>query len=303
MSEAKPREERTGAGVLLMALAVVGFTCIDSSAKWLILGGLPALQVVFVRYFGHFLVAVTLYGSQEGRDAFVSNAPLKQLLRSLFLLGSTVFNFTSLQYLPITVTTTIMFAGPIVVTLLAIPILGEKVGLRRIVAVCVGFIGVLVVMQPWGVEFHPAMLLNLAALTMASLYFIMTRLLAGIEGNATQQIWSSGIAAAALVPFVFGSWVWPTGTGWIAFLLIGAFGAGGHIAATTAHRLADASILAPVIYIQIFLAAVAGVVLFDTWPTVWTLGGGAIIIGSGLYIWQRERAVRGRIRRPVPHTR
>ncbi|MBW4983116.1 DMT family transporter [Mameliella sp. CS4] len=303
MSEAKPREDRTASGVLMMALAVLGFTCIDSSAKWLILAGLPALQVVFARYAGHFIIAVVLYGVQEGRQAFVSNAPLRQLLRSLFLLGSTVCNFTALKYLPITVTTTIMFAGPIVVTLLAIPILGEKVGLRRIVAVCVGFLGVIVVMQPWGVDFHPAMFLSIAALCMAALYFIMTRLLAGIEGNATQQVWSSGVASCALMPFVLGNWVWPEGNAWIAFVLIGCFGASGHIAAVTAHRWADASILAPVIYIQIFLAAVAGILLFDTWPTVWTLGGGAIIIVSGLYIWQRERALRGRVRRPLPHTR
>lgn len=303
MSQALPREDRTASGVLMMMLAVVGFTCIDSSAKWLILAGLPALQVVFARYAGHFIVAVALYGTQEGRQAFVSNAPLRQLLRSFFLLGSTLCNFTALKFLPITVTTTIMFAGPIVVTLLAIPILGEKVGLRRIVAVCIGFLGVIVVMQPWGLSFHPAMFLSLAALCMAALYFIMTRLLAGIEGNATQQIWSSGVAMLALFPFVLGGWVWPQGGDWIAFCLIGLFGAGGHIAAVIAHRRADASILAPVIYIQIFLAAGAGIVLFDTWPTVWTLGGGAIIIASGLYIWQRERTVRGRVRRPIPTTR
>ncbi|BBU55456.1 MULTISPECIES: DMT family transporter [Mameliella] len=303
MSEALPREDRTAAGVLMMALAVLGFTFIDSTAKWLMLAGLPALQVVFARYAGHFLVAVVIYGAREGRQAFVSNAPWRQLLRSFFLLGSTVFNFSALKYLPITVTTTITFAGPIVVTLLAIPILGEKVGLRRIIAVCVGFLGVIVVMQPWGVDFHPAMFLSIGALSMAALYFIMTRLLAGIEGNATQQIWSSGFAALALLPFVLGGWVWPEGPVWIAFCLIGIFGASGHIAAVIAHRWADASILAPVIYIQIFLAAVAGILLFDTWPTVWTLGGGAIIIASGLYIWQRERVVRGRVRRPVPHTR
>ncbi|CAM9915874.1 MAG: EamA family transporter [Mameliella sp.] len=303
MSEAKPREDRTASGVMMMMLAVVGFTCIDSSAKWLILAGMPALQVVFARYAGHFIVAVALYGSKEGRQAFVSNAPLRQLLRSFFLLGSTVCNFTALKYLPITVTTTIMFAGPIVVTLLAIPILGEKVGIRRIAAVCVGFLGVIVVMQPWGVSFHPAMFLSLTALTMAAFYFIMTRLLAGIEGNATQQIWSSGVAMLALFPFMLDGWVWPQGSAWIAFFVIGIFGAAGHIAAVTAHRLADASILAPVIYIQIVLAAAAGIFLFDTWPTIWTLGGGAIIIASGLYIWQRERKVRGRVRRPVPNTR
>lgn len=293
MGTAQPREERNTAGLLLMGLAVTFFTCIDTSAKWLILSGLPALQVVFARYIGHFLVATVLYLPQEGLSALRSNAPGKQFLRSGFLLMSTVLNFSALQYLPITVTTTIMFAGPIVVTLLAIPILGETVGMRRIIAVCVGFAGVLLVIQPWGAAFHPAMFLNLGALLMASLYFIMTRLLAGVEANATHQIWSSGLAATALLPFVISGWQWPDhGVQWLVFCAIGGFGAAGHICATIAHRWADASLLAPVIYIQVFLAALASVLVFDTWPTVWTLAGGAVIIASGLYIWQRERKVK-----------
>lgn len=304
MSTPIPREDRTRSGVLLMALAVMFFTCIDTSAKWLILAGLPALQVVFARYIGHLLVALAIYLPQEGISALRSNSPVRQFLRSAFLLGSTALNFSALQHLPITVTTTIMFAGPVVVTLLAIPILGEQVGLRRIIAVCVGFTGVIVVMQPWGAEFHPAMFLSLGALVSASLYFVMTRMLAGVEGNSTQQIWSSGLAAIAILPFALQGWVWPSSVqGWAVFCVIGGFGAAGHICATIAHRWADASILAPVIYIQIFLAALAGVLVFGQWPTVWTLGGGLIIIASGLYIWQRERRVRGRVRRPVPATR
>ncbi|AUC52079.1 EamA family transporter [Sagittula sp. P11] len=302
MSEVKPREDRTRTGVLLMVLAVAFFTCIDSSAKLLIIAGLPALQVVFARYTGHFLVAVLLFGLRDP-SAFRSHAPFKQLLRSLFLLGSTVLNFSALQFLPITVTTTIMFAGPIAITLLAIPLLGEKVGLRRIVAVCCGFAGVLVVMQPWGADFHPAMFLSLGALVCAAFYFILTRMLSDVEANATQQLWSSGVAALCLLPFVLQDWTWPSGWAWVPFVLIGCFGATGHIAATAGHRLADASILAPVVYVQIFMAAFAGWALFDTLPTVWTLGGGAIIIASGLYIWQRERVVRGRVRRPVPAQR
>jgi drug/metabolite transporter (DMT)-like permease len=103
---------------------------------------------------------------------------------------------------------------------------------------------------------------------------------------------------------VVSTWTWPQGIDWLAFVLIGGFGASGHIAATTAHRWADASILAPVVYIQLFLAAGASILLFDSWPTLWTLAGGSIIIASGLYIWQRERAVRkGGVRKPVPSTR
>lgn len=295
MSTIRPREEKIGAGLILMAVAVFFFTCIDSSAKWLILSGLPALQVVFARYAGHLILALLLYVPREGFDAVRTGNPFKQFLRSIFLLCSTIFNFLALQFLPITVTTTIMFAGPVVVTLLAIPMLGERVGVRRIFAVIVGFAGVIVVMQPWGAAFHPAMFLSLGALCMGSLYFIMTRMLAGMERTSTQQVWSSAFASIVLLPFVIEGWRWPTGQmQWVIFTLIGTFGALGHICATIAHRWADASLLAPVIYIQVMLAAVAGILIFDTWPTVWTFGGGAIIIFSGLYIWQRERNLSAR---------
>ena len=285
-----PREDRTGMGLAAMAGAVAFFTMIDTSAKWLVLAGLPALQVVFVRYAVHFLLALVVFVPREGREALVSMAPAKQILRSAFLLGSTALNFSALYYLPITVTTTIMFAGPIVVTLLAIPLLGERVGMHRIVAVCVGFVGVLVVMQPWGAEFHPAMFFNLGALVCASMYFLMTRLLAGVESNATSQTWSSGLATLCIAPFAFTSWVWPQAPAdWVFFGLIGIFGGTGHILATWAHRMADASILAPVVYIQIVLASLSGIVFFNQWPTLWTLAGGLIIIAAGFYIWQRER--------------
>lgn len=290
MKGVQPREEKTAAGVLAMALAVVFFTCIDTSAKWLILAGLPPLQVVFTRYAGHLVCALIFYLPQEGLSALRSHSPRLQILRSVCLMGSTILNFLALSYLPITVTTTIAFAMPIVVTLLAIPMLGEVVGPRRIVAVCVGFLGVLVVTQPWGAEWHPAMFFSLGSLAVASLYFLLTRKLAGVESNATQQFWASGLATTVLLPFVLKGWVWPADMRqWVVFCAIGFFGATGHILATTAHRWADASILSPLIYLQIFLAALAGILVFDTWPTVWTLGGGAIIIASGLYIWQRER--------------
>ena len=192
MARIAPREERPAAALGLMVVSVFFFTFIDSSAKWLILAGLPALQVVFARYAGHFIVSLLLFLPRDGLGLFRTANPGKQLLRAILLAGGTILNFTALFYLPITVTTTIMFAGPIVVTLLAIPVLGERVGLHRIAAVCAGFVGVIVVMQPWGTGFHPAMFLSIGALTFASGYFIMTRMLAGVESNATSQIWGRG---------------------------------------------------------------------------------------------------------------
>lgn len=286
-----------------MVLAVIFFTGIDTSAKWLTISGLPVIQVVFLRYFVHFSLSMAIYIPQDGVSVFRSNVPKKQFLRSIFLLFSTVFNFAALKYLPITVTTTIAFAGPIVTTLLAIPILGEKVGIHRIIAVIVGFFGVLLVIQPWGTAFHPAMILSLGNLIIASGYFIMTRMIAGQESNATQQIWGSGIPSIGLAPFALYLWVWPeTLQQWLVIVAMGSFGAFGHMASTKAHRLADASILAPMFYTQVFWAAVVGVLIFNTWPTVWTLSGGMVIICSGIYIWHRERRKRKRPLPPTPET-
>ena len=283
------REERTTLGLTLMMSAVACFTMIDSSAKWLVTAGLPAIQVVFVRYAVHFGLAVAVFVPGEGPDAFRANAPRIQTLRSACLFGSTVFNFMSLQFLPLTVTTTIMFAGPIVVTLLAMPMLGERVPRDRVLAVCVGFLGVLVVIRPWGAAFHPAMLLTLCALALASIYFLLTRRLAGVDDNSTSQLWASGLATLCLAPFALADWHWPrTGADWAFFSLIGLFGGTGHIMATTAHRFADASILAPMMYTQIVFAAAASIAIFSVWPSAWTLAGGSIIVCAGIYIWHHE---------------
>ena len=287
---ARPREERAPFGLSLMALAVLCFTCIDTSAKWLILSGLPAIQVVFARYAGHFVLSLIAFLPAEGLGALRSQRPVMQALRSLFLLCSTILNFIALSFLPITLTTTIMFAGPIAVTLLSIPILGERIGPRRLVAVMTCFVGVVVAVQPWGAEFHPAIFLSLGALTCAACYFVLTRLLAGVETMAVSQVWSSGIAAVAIGPFALRLWEWPeTGTGYAILAVIGVFGAVGHSLATVAHRFADASLLAPIVYLQLIFATFAGIVVFGDVPTLWTLAGALIIVGSGFYIWQRER--------------
>ena len=273
-----------------MAAGVVCFTCIDTSAKWLILSGLPALQVVFARYAGHFVLSLVAFLPSEGRGAFRSQRPGLQFLRSSFLLGSTVLNFLSLRYLPITLTTTIMFAGPIAVSLLSVPMLGERIGARRMAAIVTGFAGVVLAVQPWGAGAHPAILLSIGALSSASLYFVLTRQLAGTETNAASQLWASGFATAFIAPLALSNWVWPQGwTGYVVLTGIGAFGMIGHSLANIAHRFADASILAPVVYLQLLFATIAGIAVFATPPTIWTLVGASVIVAAGVYIWRRER--------------
>ena len=286
----QPREDRLAAGLGIMTLAVALFICVDTSAKWLILAGLAPVQAVFARYAGHLFFALLAFLPREGRAALSTAHPRLQILRALSLLGSTTLNFLALSHLPITVTTTIAFSIPLIVTVMAVPILGERVGIRRILAVLAGFGGVLVVTQPWGAEWHPAMFYSLGAVISAALYFILTRMLAGKEDNSTLQIWSSAVPSLILLPFSIANGIYPeTLLAWVVFAAIGFFGFVSHYLATTAHRLADASLLSPLMYTQILFAAIAGVLVFDTWPTIYTLGGGGIIIASGLYIWAIER--------------
>ena len=289
MGIAAAREDKPTVAVILMFFAVLLFTLIDSSAKWLILYGLPAVQVIFARYCGAFLVLILLFIPRRGLGQFVSNNPKLQFIRALALLGGTTFNFLALKFLPITTTIAIFFAMPLVITILGHFILGEKVGLRRIVAVLVGFFGVLIIIQPWGEDFQWAMILSVAALLSASTYFILTRLLAGQDNNSTSQLWSSGVATFAIAPFALQNWHWPqTNMGVCALLIIVVLGATSHIIATRAHLLANASTLAPTMYAQVFYATIMGYFIFGTLPSAWTGLGTVVIIGSGLFVWIRE---------------
>ncbi len=284
------REDEPMLGLGLMALALAMFTSIDTSAKWLILSGLPVMQVVFARYAGHFLTSALVFVPREGLGAFRSNAPKLQLLRAGLLLASTVFNFAALKYLPITITTAIYFSSPIIITILSVIFLSERIGGRRLAAILVGFAGVMVVVQPWGAAFHLAMFFSLGGLLCASSYFVLTRRLAGVENNSTSQLWAAGIATITLAPFGLAVWVWPqTGLDWLFLVMIGVFGATGHGVAVAAHRFADASSLAPMTYIQVIYATTSGYFIFGNLPTWATALGTAIIIASGIYIWQRER--------------
>ncbi len=288
----EPVEDRVFKGIILMMLAFLVFTGIDTSAKWLVLAGMAPLQVVFVRYAGHALISLMVVLPQEGRALFHSENLKLEILRGVFLLGSTICNFTAVKYLSLTFTTAIFFTTPLVVCALSIPLLGEKVGPRRWAAIFVGFIGVLVAIRPWGEDVHWAIFFSLGAVMMASCYFVLTRRLAGVDSAATQQFYSAGLATILMAPVALMDWSWPTDTAsWTAFSLIGIFGWAGHQLLVVAHRCAPASTLSPFVYVQIIYMTASSWIIFNQPPEGWHIVGAAIILCSGLYIWMRERSL------------
>lgn len=285
-----PIEERRLLGIGLVLGAFFMFTGIDTSAKWLGLAGLPALQIVFLRYAIHLGLVSAVHLPERGL-ALVRTKHLKvQFLRALGLLGATVSNFIAVQYLPLTVTGAVAFTLPLFVCALSVPMLGEQVGWRRWTAIAVGFIGILIIVRPGTEAFHPAMLLSLLGAFSASLYFLLTRRLAGVDTAATQQFYVGLFATVALAPFAFSNWVWPTETAdWVAFFGVGLAGYLGHQLSTVAHRFAPASVLAPFAYLQIIFMTASSWLIFNQPPEIWLYIGAPIVVASGLYIWLRER--------------
>jgi len=292
LSAPEPRLSPLLTGILWMTLGFFLFSILNAGAKWLVSSEYSTWQITFVRYFGSFALVLLFYLPREGISVFKSKVPGKQMLRGMFLLGSTIFNFAALSYLPLTVATAFYFAAPILVVLLAIPILGERVGLRRMIAVLIGFFGVLVIIQPWNAaELNWGILFGLIALFCASCYFVMTRMISGQDSNQTTQVFANVGGAVILAPIAMQSWIWPLSWfDWGIMGLVGLMGLLGHSAITVAHKYATASDLAPVIYTQIFFITALSWAIFDDIPGWSTWAGIGIIIASGFYIWLRERA-------------
>ena len=290
MAELVLYKERPLSGIFLMCAAVFCFTLIDSSAKWLAAVGFVPIQITFIRYLGHFLSSFLIFFPQQGRRIFESRRPYIQIMRAVILMVGTFFNFLALKYLPLNITVAIFFAAPLVISVLSIPVLGERVPLKKFIAVLVGFVGVVIVIQPGSVGFQLEMLYSLVALLCASMYFILTRMVAQVDENPVSQIYSSGIPTLLLFPFVLNIWEWPSN--WLDILAMGLMGLAatfGHSFTTVAHSWAKASTLAPVIYVQLIFMTVISWLVFNHLPTINTATGTIVIILTGLYLIRLEQ--------------
>lgn len=285
-----PIEERRLLGIGLVLAAYFLFVCLDSSAKWLGLVGLPALQVMFVRYAVHLGIATAINLPIKGLGLLRTNNFWLEMLRAGALVGSTLCNFTAVRYLPLTVTGAIGFTVPLIVTALSVVLLKENVGWRRWTAIAVGFVGVLIIVRPGSEVFHPATLLSLGGAVSYACYAMLTRRLAGVDSAGTQQFYGAALPTLVLAPFAVASWVWPTtALDWTVLALIGVIGFCGHQFITVAHRFAPASALAPFAYVQILFFTAVSWLVFNQPPDIWLFVGAPIVMASGLYIWLRER--------------
>jgi drug/metabolite transporter (DMT)-like permease len=290
MSAVSPIESRANLGILLVLASQLVLLLLDISAKWLSIEGMPTSEIVFVRYGMHVALLLLLFLPVTGLRLFVSNNWKLELLRGVCLLGTTGLNFLAMRYLPLTVTSALMFTSPLMVCALSGPLLGDSVGWRRWLAICVGFAGILIIVRPGSEAFQPAALLSLGCAVFLALFSILTRKLAGVDTAQTQQFYAGATPIVLLLPVAFNDWVWPSmPISWIFFIIMGAAGLAGHFLNSVAHRFATPATLAPFSYLSLIYLALASWLIFNQPPDEWFILGVVIIVLSGLYIWRRER--------------
>jgi drug/metabolite transporter (DMT)-like permease len=277
-------------GIGLVSLCYLLFSLLDGSAKWLV-ASVPVIVVVWLRFAMHVVIASAVLLPVRGMGLFRTQHWKWHALRALMFVAMTGINFWALQYLQLTVTASIFFSVPIMIALASASLLGEKLDAGRWIAIVAGFAGVLVIIWPGSAAFHPAMLASVVNAILYAGFMMMTRRLAAYDSPETIQYLPALGAAIGLAPFALAAWQSPHGwLQWTVACLLGVLGGVGHHLLAVAHRYAPASVIAPFLYQQVIYMALFGYLVFGDVPaaTVWL--GAPIVIGSGLYLFARERS-------------
>jgi len=275
-------------GIALVTVTTLMFAVLDTSAKWLV-QTVPVLQVVWLRFVFHTLLTTAIFMPSMGVALFKIHNPRLQLLRGVMLALMTGLNFFALQYLQLAETGAVQFSVPILIALISAVWLHERLDAKKWLAVCTGFVGVLVIIRPGSHGFHPAILLSIMNAVLYAAFNLMTRRLAGSDHPISTQLASATVPSLVLAPFAIGYWETPASWQvWGVLVLAGLTGGLGHTASALAHRYATAAVLGPFLYQQIIYMSLGGWLMFGQIPDAAVVLGAGIVVLSGLYLLWRE---------------
>ena len=269
----------------LSAWAVLPF--MDTIAKYLA-SELSFFQITWARYF--FTVFWTLpfmFFFFRNNLKWSQNSKL-QILRGLTLFLANICFFYSISIISMAKALTLAFVAPLITTALSPVLLKEKVGIRRWIAVLIGFIGSLVVIRPGILEFNLATIAALGTGCFYGIYLVITRKLHTTDNPLLTLLFTGVVGlfiGSFFVPIV---WINPTSVQWLWLSLMGVFACLGHLLLILSLRYADASKLAPFGYFEIFTNVILGYYFFNDLPDIWTILGLFIIVSSGVYVLRRD---------------
>jgi drug/metabolite transporter (DMT)-like permease len=285
-------EQNTRLGILLMIATTLVFAGQDAISRHLA-SEYNVLMVVMIRYWFFAAFVIALAARQAGglRRAAATRQPLVQLARGLLLAAEICIMVVAFVLLGLAETHAVFAAYPLIVAALSGPILGERVGWRRWTAIGVGFLGILIILQPGSGALRPVALIPLAAAAGFALYSLLTRYAARQDSAAVSFFWAGTVGAVVMT--LAGIWVWepmtPGDWGWM--LLLCCTAALGHWLLIRTYEVAEASAVQPFAYFQLLWASALGVTLFDEQIAQNVLLGGAVVVGAGLFTLWRSRKV------------
>jgi drug/metabolite transporter (DMT)-like permease len=248
---------------------------------------LHPFEIAFFRNFFGFVFALPLLLRHGPGLLRTSKLPL-YFVRCLIGIVSMLAGFWAIVHLPLAQAISLSYSTPLFVTIGAVLVLGEVVRARRWTAVLVGFVGVLVIVRPGGDSFTFGSVIALLAAAMSASVAISIKFLSRTERPDAIVLYTTLLwVPMSLLPAWF-VWEWPVGITWLWIVLAGGFGTAGHMLWTRALKLADASLLTPISFIQVAIVAVYGYFLFGEKVDRWTVLGAGIIFASNMYIARRE---------------
>lgn len=290
-------------GVLLLLTAVLIFSIADVLIK-IMSSDYAALEIVFIRsVFALPIVFIILYSRGKFSDLKSENYWL-QLLRGFMMFAAYIFFFLAIAALPYSLTLGIFFSGPLFITALSGPILGEAVGWRRWLAVLFGFCGVIIVINPAGSEFDPATILAVGAAFTYAISVILTRKLNDSAISTAVYTtfaylglaiilapifagWDSDSTHASML-FLVKAWTVPLPRDILLIFFLALCWGIGMVLLSTAYRETAVAVLAPFEYFSIFYGLIFGYLFWNEIPTIPMIIGVILIIASGLFIIYRE---------------
>ena len=275
-------------GMLYASSAMALFGLQDALTKYLV-GSYPISQFLLVRFGVFSLFALGFAATQGGlRQGFATRHPLLQLTRGGLLIVDIILFCVALRWLSLGDLHAVYATTPLMVTLLAGPLLGEVVGWRRRSAVAVGFLGALVIIRPGVGVMQSAALIVIASGFFFALYTLATRKVSADDGLATSTLYAALGATAVVAPFGIAQWQPIDLSGALAMGGISLTGILGHMLYMRSLALAPAIVLQPLTYMLLVWAVFYGFTLFHTLPDGWTVLGATIVVASGLYVTWRE---------------
>ena len=279
-------------GIFLMVITTIVFASQDGLSKYLATE-YNVYMVVMIRYWFFAAFIMTISSRKPGgiKQVAKTRTPLLQIFRSLVLVAEMCVTVLAFTLLGLAETHAIFASYPLIIAMLSGPILGEHVGWRRWLAICVGFFGILIILNPGNGIFSPYALVPLAGAILFALYGLLTRYAGQYDKSSTSFFWTGIVGCIAMTAIGLNFWDPVSQGDWSIMLILSASGMLGHFLLIKCYEVAEASAVQPFAYLQLIWASLIGVIIFGEKITTNVLIGACIIVGAGLFTLWRERKV------------